>query len=294
MSVNRISFGAAKDLEISAGTCSDQIVKCSTVMVLGIFLHGFPARTNQSTSQKGKEVETQDYYFTCHVYLSLPRTIRKPASRWCLLSCTSIVTIQRHTCLNNRKSVKQKYKEQACELCNCAERCVRQQSFRGCATAKRPNNQTQHPPRYYPSSLPRNISRGQQRNRQAHGATAVGWVMGPSPDAHSQLAGTSPGRFSRISGSSPLGTSLPIPQFQHPSHELLDKNGFQQMKYDKWRARCLEERAQSGENDNISECLTRHFVHLYSASARTTMLWSVWKCKKLKCDVFYCYRRGLK
>ena len=68
--------------------------------------------------------------------------------------------------------------------------------------------------------------------------------MGASPD--NAILGSSPNRMGRIAGSSPLGTSAPIPQFQHPSHELLDKNGFQQMKYDKWRSRCLEERAQSG------------------------------------------------
>ena len=42
------------------------------------------------------------------------------------------------------------------------------------------------------------------------------------------------------------GGSLPLPAFPHPSHALLDANGFQQIAYDKWRARCLAERAAKG------------------------------------------------
>lgn len=95
-----------------------------------------------------------------------------------------------------------------------------------------------------PTTTPRNISRAQGRQRQTNGFSSIGWVMGASPDT--SMLGSSPGRLTRNTGTSPLGTSAPIPQFQHPSHELLDKNGFQQMKYDKWRARCLEERSQSG------------------------------------------------
>lgn len=37
----------------------------------------------------------------------------------------------------------------------------------------------------------------------------------------------------------PLCSSLPIPKFQHPSHSLLEENGFTQMKYEKFYARCL-------------------------------------------------------
>jgi len=37
-----------------------------------------------------------------------------------------------------------------------------------------------------------------------------------------------------------------IPVFQHPSHALLEENGFVQNKYDKFRARCLKERQRLG------------------------------------------------
>lgn len=37
-------------------------------------------------------------------------------------------------------------------------------------------------------------------------------------------------------------SSAPIPKFQHPSHSLLEENGFTQMKYDKFYARCIQVR----------------------------------------------------
>jgi len=42
------------------------------------------------------------------------------------------------------------------------------------------------------------------------------------------------------------GGSLPLPAFPHPSHALADADGFQQIAYGKWRARCLAERAAKG------------------------------------------------
>ena len=37
-----------------------------------------------------------------------------------------------------------------------------------------------------------------------------------------------------------------IPKFQHPSHALLEENGFKQMKYVKFYKRCIDDRAQKG------------------------------------------------
>ncbi len=37
-------------------------------------------------------------------------------------------------------------------------------------------------------------------------------------------------------------SSAPIPKFQHPSHSLLEENGFTQMKYEKFYARCIQVR----------------------------------------------------
>ena len=40
---------------------------------------------------------------------------------------------------------------------------------------------------------------------------------------------------------------MPLGKFQHPSHALLEENGFKQVKYTKWFKRCIEERAAKGE-----------------------------------------------
>jgi la-related protein 1 len=44
-----------------------------------------------------------------------------------------------------------------------------------------------------------------------------------------------------------LAASAPIPKFQHPSHALLEENGFKQMKYAKYYKRCIEDRQKMGE-----------------------------------------------
>jgi hypothetical protein len=40
--------------------------------------------------------------------------------------------------------------------------------------------------------------------------------------------------------------SVPLAKFQHPSHALLEENGFKQVKYTKWFKRCIEERSAKG------------------------------------------------
>ncbi|XP_057441492.1 la-related protein 1A isoform X1 [Lotus japonicus] len=51
-----------------------------------------------------------------------------------------------------------------------------------------------------------------------------------------------------LSGSSPPVGSTPksFPPFQHPSHQLLEENGFKQQKYLKYQKRCLNERKKLG------------------------------------------------
>lgn len=56
--------------------------------------------------------------------------------------------------------------------------------------------------------------------------------------------GTSPGSGS-ITGSY-LGTSVPFPKFDHPSHALLRENGFKQLQYNKFFSRCVKDRAAKG------------------------------------------------
>ncbi|GAB4859275.1 hypothetical protein Ancab_010736 [Ancistrocladus abbreviatus] len=49
------------------------------------------------------------------------------------------------------------------------------------------------------------------------------------------------------SGSPPVGSMpKPFPPFQHPSHQLLEENGFKQQKYLKYQKRCLSERKKLG------------------------------------------------
>lgn len=86
---------------------------------------------------------------------------------------------------------------------------------------------------FYPSSLPKGGHSG-SRSRpfgQSPPSVSVGWLLGSSPGGDgSGLLGSSPGsrRASPRHGSL-LGSSLPIPKFQHPSHSLLEENGFTQV-----------------------------------------------------------------
>ncbi|XP_020234034.1 la-related protein 1A [Cajanus cajan] len=70
-----------------------------------------------------------------------------------------------------------------------------------------------------------------------------GGLSGSSP--HAGLYGSSP--HGGLSGSPPVG-SLPksFPPFQHPSHQLLEENGFKQQKYLKYHKRCLNDRKKLG------------------------------------------------
>ncbi|KAG0623674.1 hypothetical protein M758_3G192900 [Ceratodon purpureus] len=89
---------------------------------------------------------------------------------------------------------------------------------------------------------------------------SVGFFFGTTPDNQSVSLsssygstrmgsspfGTSPGGF--MPGSSPPVGSVPksFPHFQHPSHALLEDNGFKQQKYAKYYKRCLVERKRVG------------------------------------------------
>lgn len=64
--------------------------------------------------------------------------------------------------------------------------------------------------------------------------------------ATARSTGTSPGSGS-VSGSY-LGTSAPFPKFDHPSHALLRENGFKQLQYNKFYARCVKDRATKGDS----------------------------------------------
>ncbi|GMI81837.1 hypothetical protein HRI_001852900 [Hibiscus trionum] len=81
-------------------------------------------------------------------------------------------------------------------------------------------------------------------------ANSVGYFFGSTPpDSHgprpSSKLSCSP--HGTLSSSPPVG-SLPksFPPFQHPSHQVLEENGFKQQKYQKFHKRCLNDRKKLG------------------------------------------------
>ncbi|KAK6925511.1 La-type HTH domain [Dillenia turbinata] len=79
---------------------------------------------------------------------------------------------------------------------------------------------------------------------------SVGFFFSSTPPENhglrtSKLSGSPNGI---LSGSSPPVGSLPkpFPPFQHPSHQLLEENGFRQQKYLKFHKRCLNDRKKQG------------------------------------------------
>lgn len=79
---------------------------------------------------------------------------------------------------------------------------------------------------------------------------SVGFFFGSTPPENYSLRSSKLGTASQgnISGSSPPVGSMPksFPPFQHPSHQLLEENGFKQQKYMKYQKRCLSDRKKSG------------------------------------------------
>ncbi|KAK2076606.1 hypothetical protein QBZ16_005366 [Prototheca wickerhamii] len=112
---------------------------------------------------------------------------------------------------------------------------------------------------FYPASLPKSATgRAHRSSRSREGetprSTAVGWVLGSTPpDGGLPARGISPATRSRLgaslssAGGSPrFAGSAPLGKFQHPSHALLQRANFTQIKYEKFQARCLAERAERG------------------------------------------------
>lgn len=110
--------------------------------------------------------------------------------------------------------------------------------------------QSSHKQRFFPGNFANNTN-----NRSHYGgvsesppSNSIGYFYGSTPENHSY-------RSSRLSssphgiptGSSPVG-SVPksFPPFQHPSHQLLEKNKFQQQRYNKFKNRCIAERKKLG------------------------------------------------
>ncbi|XP_020629883.1 la-related protein 1-like [Orbicella faveolata] len=107
-------------------------------------------------------------------------------------------------------------------------------------------------PRFFPAFSKENISdQGPKKRKTKYSQNPpveqhVGWVMvskeypPPRSPSYSVSEGMAPvvGSY----GSTPQ----PIPRFQHPSHELLQDNGFTQQLYSKYHNKCLKERKKVG------------------------------------------------
>jgi len=81
-------------------------------------------------------------------------------------------------------------------------------------------------------------------------SSSVGYFFGSTPpESHSlrssKLSASPQGNLT--AGSPPVGSiPKPFPPFQHPSHQLLEENGFKQQKYMKFHKRCLSDRKKLG------------------------------------------------
>ncbi|KAG1370965.1 putative la-related protein [Cocos nucifera] len=109
-----------------------------------------------------------------------------------------------------------------------------------------------HKQRLFPGDF-----RSHGNGRSRHGivsesppSNSVGFFFGSTPPENyglmlSKLSGSPHGI---LSGSSPPVGSIPkpFPPFQHPSHQLLEENGFKQQKYLKFHKRCLNDRKKLG------------------------------------------------
>eukprot|EP00898_Chlorokybus_atmophyticus_P004472 jgi/Chlat1/5025/Chrsp32S04986 len=112
-------------------------------------------------------------------------------------------------------------------------------------------------PRFFPSSLPRDQTGSYGRRRAITAESppdSVGFFFGATPPEHSvslangrHFAPASVGSSPSSAGSPTMSSSLPKSfQVQHPSHELLEDNGFKHQKYIKFHARCISERQKLG------------------------------------------------
>ncbi|OVA13773.1 Protein of unknown function DM15 [Macleaya cordata] len=112
--------------------------------------------------------------------------------------------------------------------------------------------QSSHKQRLFPSNF-RNHGNGRNRHAfvsESPPSNSVGFFFGSTPpESHGPLSSklsASPHGVS--SGSSPPVGSIPkpFPAFQHPSHRLLEENGFRQQMYSKYHKRCLNDRKRLG------------------------------------------------
>ncbi|XP_004149652.1 LOW QUALITY PROTEIN: la-related protein 1A [Cucumis sativus] len=115
-----------------------------------------------------------------------------------------------------------------------------------------PKQQSSHKQRFFSSNF---RNHGTSRNSlgivaESPPSNSVGFFFGSTPpdstsSRPSKLSVSPHGNF--LGNSPPVG-SLPksFPPFQHPSHQLLEENGFKQQKYLKFYKKCLSDRKKLG------------------------------------------------
>ena len=98
-------------------------------------------------------------------------------------------------------------------------------------------------PHFYPvTKEPNTPSQGQPRKRKTRHSQNppvemhVGWILDPNAPRR----GRQDSQSDTQSVSSSYGTPQSLPTFQHPSHSLLQDNGFTQLQYSKYHSRCLK------------------------------------------------------
>ncbi|KAB2606323.1 la-related protein 1A-like [Pyrus ussuriensis x Pyrus communis] len=113
------------------------------------------------------------------------------------------------------------------------------------------NQQLSHRQRFFSSNFKNYGTGGNNLGfiSESPPSDSVGFFFSSTPpETHGILALMSVSPHGFLSGSSPPVGSVPksFPPFQHPSHQLLEENGFKQQKYLKYHNRCLNDRKKLG------------------------------------------------